>query len=114
MIAPIRAQKPLMPTYGTCSSALSRQTKETTYIASRIAISDRIKSKISLESYCISSKGIHHLGQWRVDIKVIFPSNILSCKSAEMDFIKDDLIRFRDPVKPDNTGDDSQSESSSP
>lgn len=114
VIAPMRAQNPLMPTYGTYSLAHSLWTKESTYIVHGIAISNRVKSEISLESNHISSESIHHLRQRRVNIKVIFPSNILSCKSPEVDLIKDDLIRFRDLVESDNTGDDGQCESCGP
>jgi hypothetical protein len=114
VIAPIRAQNPRMPTYGTYSLAHSLWTKESTYIVDCVAISNRVKSEISLESNHVSSESIHHLRQRRVNIKVIFPSNILSCKSSKVNFIKDDLIRFRDLVESDNTSDNGQCKSCCP
>jgi hypothetical protein len=90
------------------------RTKEDTHIVDGVAISNRVKSEISLEPHRISSKGIHHLRQRGVNIKVIFPSNVLSCKSPKVDFIKDDLIRFRDLVESDYTGNNGQCESSRP
>jgi hypothetical protein len=115
VIAPMRAQNPLIPTYGTCASVHSTYfTSWTTHIVISIAISNRIESEIPLESNYPGSQGIHHLCQRRVNIKVVFPSNVLSCKSAKVDFVENDLIRFRDSVEADYECYDCESKSGSP
>ena len=65
-----------------------------THIIGGIAVSNRIKSEITLESNKPTSKSIEHLGKWRMNIKVVFPPKVLSCKGPKVDFIKDDLVRL--------------------
>lgn len=73
-----------------------------THIVQRVAVSNRVESKISLEANKPSGQTVEHLCQWGMHVEVVFPSKVLASKGSKVNLVKDDLIRLRNAVESDD------------
>lgn len=81
---------------------------EFTYTSLCIAIANLIKPKVPIKPNKPSRQTIQHLCQRWMNIEIILPLDVLSCKGPKVDFIKDDLVRMGNAPESDDTGDDGQ------
>lgn len=81
---------------------------EFTYTSVCIAVTNLIKPKVSIKPNKPGGQTIQHLCQRWVNIEIILPLDVLSCKGPKVDFIEDDLVRVGNAPESDDAGDDGQ------
>ena len=61
---------------------------EETYVGGDIVISNIVKAKVPIEPGEPCRERVEHLGQRRMNVKVVFPADVLSCECTKVNFIK--------------------------